>query len=119
MLALGLTHSNVKTHTGLQQKQIRGIVVQLIANKQIKIYCWLFPCSSSVGLRTDILRERHTSIFTTRNVVVKFGGGGGGGGRNWSYKRKHRSIFLQKRTNSKYQASPHSELTNKKLNTLS
>ena len=30
MLALGLTHSNVKTHTGLQQKQIRGIVVQLI-----------------------------------------------------------------------------------------
>ena len=94
MLALGLTHSNVKTHTGLQQKQIRGIVVQLIANKQIKIYCWLFPCSSSVGLRTDILRERHTSIFTTRNVVVMFGGGGGGGGRSWSYKRKHRSIFL-------------------------
>ena len=44
MLALGLTHSNIKTHTGLQQKQIRGIVVQLIAKKQIKIYCWLFPC---------------------------------------------------------------------------
>ena len=43
-LSLGLTHSTVKMHTGLQQKQIRWTCGPIVAYNQTKGYWWLFRC---------------------------------------------------------------------------
>ena len=55
-LSVGLTHSTVKTHTGLQQKQIRRIVVRLIEtiNKPNLLVALDFLCCCRAGLGTDI-----------------------------------------------------------------